>query len=220
MNICTIVKGETIKEFLLNLDKMQEINDFIELRVDYVKDLDIEHVQLIRGRLKVKNIFTCRKSDEGGNFIGTEEVRIAIIEKALGLGFDHIDIELSTIDKISLDNKQETKLICSYHDFEKTPDYNILQGIIDDMKKTGADILKIVSMSGGDDDNRKLFKLLLNNQDMDIIVLGMGEAGKKTRLLAPLLGAYLTFASVGEAKSAPGQVELGEMRNIYKLLNI
>lgn len=48
-----------------------------------------------------------------------------------------------------------------------------------------------------------------------MIVLGMGNHGKITRLLAPLLGGYLTFASLDEVKSVSGQITYQLMNNFY-----
>ena len=47
--------------------------------------------------------------------------------------------------------------------------------------------------------------------------MAMGEAGMITRLLAKKLGAFLTFASLGdEEATAPGQVTTKDMRQLYR----
>jgi 3-dehydroquinate dehydratase-1 len=50
-----------------------------------------------------------------------------------------------------------------------------------------------------------------------MIVLGMGHLGKLSRVISPLLGAYLTFASLN-TPTAPGQLSLQELQIKYNTL--
>jgi 3-dehydroquinate dehydratase-1 len=60
---------------------------------------------------------------------------------------------------------------------------------------------------------------LLNKQDDEkMIVVGMGEEGKLTRVVAPLLGSYLTYASNDYSISAPGQVDIIRLKKLYNEL--
>ena len=219
MTICTPVTGNTLNKFLTNLKKIQEVSSFIELRVDFINNFNLDQIEIIQKNTHKKAIFTCRVNNEGGHFKGSEAERIDIIQKALELGFDYVDIELSAINKIDLKNKaKKTQIICSYHDFQKTPSYERLQEIAAKISKNKkCDIVKIVAMVKKETDNQKLFRLLTNKDPKQkMITLGMGELGKVTRILSPFLGGYLTFASVGGAGSAPGQVDFGELEGIYK----
>jgi len=216
--ICTIVTGNTIDKFLINLKRIQAQACFVELRVDFINNLKLEHIKIIQEKTHKKSILTCRSRLEGGNFQRSEKDRISIIQEALRLKFDYIDIELSAINKINLKNKnKQLKIICSYHDFKKTPSYEKLEEIASKMKKDKkCDIIKVVTMVKKEEDNQKLFQLLLNkDKKQKMIVLGMGEFGKITRILSPLLGGYLTFASLNEIESAPGQINIAELTKIY-----
>jgi len=52
-----------------------------------------------------------------------------------------------------------------------------------------------------------------------IIALCMGEEGKISRIMAPYFGSYLSFASLERgAESAPGQLTVEEMREIFRIL--
>nr|WP_304985707.1 type I 3-dehydroquinate dehydratase [Coxiella-like endosymbiont] len=51
------------------------------------------------------------------------------------------------------------------------------------------DVLKFAVMTNSQTDVKTLFQLLLNKKENEnMIVLGMGDQGKTTRLLSPLLG--------------------------------
>jgi 3-dehydroquinate dehydratase-1 len=52
-----------------------------------------------------------------------------------------------------------------------------------------------------------------------MIVLGMGDKGKITRVLQPYLGGYLTFASLDGSNSAPGQIDYNDLEKLYTNIN-
>lgn len=202
IKICAPVIGKTLKEFLKNLDQVQEVSDMVELRADKIKNLSEKDLQLIRRKTKKEAIFTCREKE--------------IILKVLDLGFDYVDIGLSLISNLDLPKKRKTKIILSFHDFKKTPSLILLKKIKKEMKQFQPDVMKFATMIDSDVDIKNLLRLLLskdNNEKM--IVIGMGEKGKITRILGPLLGSFLTYASTSFGKSAPGQLEVAELKKIY-----
>ena len=221
IRICTVIIGNNLDQFLENLDKAQRISEFLELRVDYIKNLKAGDISVIKKNLKKEAILTCRKKTEGGRFKKSEEERIIIIEKALNLGFGYVDIELSTLEehRLNLSRKEKTKLIVSHHDFEKTPDEETLKKLIKTMKKHHPDVIKIATRVIKPADNFKLFRLILDKKiELPRIIIGMGKQGKVTRILGPVLGSYLTFASVGEQITAQGQININQLEKIYKLI--
>lgn len=219
IRICTPVIGETREELLSNLEQIQKISSLVEIRADYIANLSIEDIEEIKLHTRVDSIFTCRKKEEGGFFKGSEEERISILKKAIDAQFDFVDIELSAMKEHQISKKGITKLIISYHNFEKTPSYWDMQNIIAEMNSFGPDILKIATMMNEEYESTKIYRLLTNKpHNEERIVLGMGEKGRMTRILGPLLGSYLTFASTEFGGSAPGQIELSELQTIYKSL--
>ena len=157
-------------------------------------------------------IGTNRWELEGGRFEGDEEDRIDILISCLDL-LDYVDIELGCQMRdyvIKGAWKHGVSVIVSYHNFEITPDKDELSDIVERMKTCGADIGKIATMVNDLRDCLRLFELLLDSS-MKLSVIGMGELGKHTRIIAPIYGSVLNYGSVGEAV-APGQMRVGEMR--------
>ncbi len=217
--ICTVVSGNNLKEFLHNLEKVQCVSQMIELRVDHIKGLRIQDIKTIRSKIKKESIFTCRRSDEGGQFKGTEKERVEIINEALKLGFEHVDIELSTLEKdiINLPKMSRSRQIISYHNFQETPCESFLNSLIKRMKEFNHDIIKIATQVNNDSDILNLCKLILNKKmDEKRIIIGMGEKGKGIRVVGPLLGSYLTYASIDTKNAMLGQLSLSELQSIYK----
>jgi len=57
------------------------------------------------------------------------------------------------------------------------------------------------------------------SKDRDVIGIAMGKLGVMTRVFGPLIGSYLTYASLERGKeSAEGQLTLEEMRTILNIL--
>ena len=221
IRICAVITGKNLKEFLTNLKKAQKQTDWVELRADYIKDFKIGDIEKIKHAVRKHAIFTCRKPGEGGNFRDSEKERLAILSAALKSGFDFVDIELSAIPKVKFPTAPiSSKIICSFHDFNKTPSLKQLKRIAEKMEKTKAQVVKIVTMVKTESDNQKLFELLAGKKTgVEMIVLGMGEKGKITRLLSPLWGGFMTFASTGSA-TAPGQLTVTELKSIYKKMRL
>ncbi len=262
VRICAVVTGKTIGEFLKNLEKIQRVADLVELRVDYIDGFSTSDIDLIKSKTKKQAIFTCRKKEEGGFFTGGEKKRFEILEKAMGAGFDFVDIELSSakslfkkskklssrpkrkrsgeisshevalwyeiprLPSVARNDKKDAfqtgqKIILSFHDFTKTPALAELEGIKKQMKKYPADIMKFATFVRDDVDSKVLFQFLLNKSDNEeMIVVGMGERGKMVRIVGPLLGSYLTYASTDFLQSAIGQMRIEELRKIYNDMGI
>lgn len=214
IKICSVVIGKTLEEFLNNLDMVQQVSNFVELRVDYINDFSINQINIIKQHVYKENIFTCRSINDGGKFEGSKEELKNIVHEANELWFNHIDIEMSMLKSINFLNKN-SKIIGSYHNFNNTPSYDELLNIYENIKRYDfVDIVKIATNVVNDSDNIELVKLLINKRG-DIIVLGMGERGKITRIVSPLLGGYLTFASINNNISASGQISLSDFIKIY-----
>jgi len=218
--MCTPVSGTTIEEFLVNLDKTQKVSDLIELRTDSIRALSMDHIRTIREATSKEAIFTCRSKDEGGLFSDPEAERVRILQRGIGL-FEYVDIELSTVQKHDFSCDDGTKIIISYHNFVETPSYWDMQKILFEINKYKPDIIKIATMIHEEFEVNKLYRLLTNKpHSEERIVIGMGEKGRMTRIIGPLLGSYLTFASTEWCESAPGQIELSEMKKILETFHV
>lgn len=102
-------------------------------------------------------------------------------------------------------------VVCSSHDFQKTPDKNELISRMVKMQQVGADLPKVAVMPH---DSTDVLTLLAATVDMKnkyfatpIITISMGKLGIVSRLCGELFGSAMTFASAGDS-SAPGQIGL------------
>ena len=189
------------------------VTDIIELRIDYIKDVDLK--RLLEKRTKPV-IVTNRPVRERGKFDGSEEERIALLKLAIQLQADYVDIEHDSIQNIRRDtvHRVPTKIIVSYHNFRETP--KDLTDIYKRLSQSSADIVKIVTHANNITDNVRIYQLLQQSQ-MPMISFCMGELGIISRILYKRFGSYLTFASLRTGKeSAPGQISIHELLNTYQ----
>lgn len=220
VKICSVVTGKTLEDFYKSMKEVQDASDFVELRVDYIKDFKAKDLIKIKDRLFRKSILTCRSKFDGGEFMGSVDDQNEILQMACDLGFDYIDVDLRIFNDIKL-KKKNTKVICSFHDFGETPEESELDKIFKVMKKTSADIYKFAVLVRKEADLNLLYRLLINKDPKDeMIVIGMGKRGQPSRIVSPLLGGYLTFAAVGKSASAPGQIDIEDMKKVYEGIGV
>lgn len=196
--------------------------DIAEIRIDRCASDDVWLISnVIRRFSDVPTIATIRSRDEGGDWDGTEDERLALFN-AIIPNVDAIDIELGSgaINKAVIDeaHRAERCAIVSYHDFDSTPAFPKLVDVFTRARSIGADLVKIAAMVTSPDDLRALAAFTLAHHDKGVIVIGMGDLGTPTRVLFPFLGSKLTFAA-GFRPSAPGQLGLPETVDALRLLS-
>ena len=121
--IAVPITASSVNEAIKDMKKGSKVADIFELRVDFIRNPNIK--KLLIGRRKPA-IVTVRKKSEGGRLKIGDKKRIELFEKAIDLGVEFVDVELSSkkiikhLKKIIKKNKKETKLIVSWHNFKKT----------------------------------------------------------------------------------------------------
>jgi 3-dehydroquinate dehydratase/shikimate dehydrogenase len=208
--LCATVTAETTAELRSRRDEAscEDGADLVELRLDTVRDLDLEGA--LAGRTRPV-LVTCRPIWEGGQFTGAEDERRAILRRALELGADWVDLEWRGGFEALIAERQGRNIVLSMHDFEGTPDD--LEDRYRSMRGTGAEVVKMAVRSQSACDVVRLLRLGQARRGERLVLVGMGPAGVPTRLLPGHFGSCWTYA--GEAV-APGQVCLTEMVHRYR----
>ena len=221
IRLCAALTGENNEMFLRQMSSVEQDVDCIELRIDYLLNQKKISLIALKNATKKDIIITCRRQDEGGRWSGSEMDRLQVLQDAYTLGFSYVDVELKTLEekKFTIPIKTGTKTILSFHDFKKTPDMNELKKIIARMQRFKPHIKKIATMIQNENDILNLYATLIHKKKNDnYCVIGMGEVGKQTRIVAPLLGSTITYCSINSGGTAPGQLSCFTMKEIYKLI--
>ena len=209
---------EKNSEFVLQSAK-KAINlgaDILEFRIDAIEDPDPDEIQQLIKNINYPTIATNRMQSEGGFFNGSEKERISTLIKAAEYA-DIIDIELQTDDKLR-DKviKASKSTIVSYHDFQKTPSFEELLDVVKKEKEIG-NIAKFAVMPNDYKDTLTVLNVLSEVQNT--IGIAMGNLGKYTRVVAPIFGSPITFASI-DKESAPGQLDINTTKDILRKLTV
>ena len=209
--------------------------DCVEWRVDLFessKDLRAISQCLAKLRVALKDkllLVTFRTKAEGGNVELSHEEYLRFIHTVLDTDCaDLIDIEFFTagadLPELAADaHTAGTAVICSSHNFQKTPPRAELVSRMVQMQQAGADLPKLAVMPQSRTDVLELLSATAEMADQHpetpIITMSMGALGAVSRLSGEALGSAMTFANPGQA-SAPGQVSLDVVNEVLDALHL
>jgi len=221
--ICVVITAKNTGEAIKRIPEVvAQGPDLIEVRFDYMESPGDPGD--IREATGLPLIATNRRRDQGGYSRMNEQERVATILDAVEAGFEYADLELNTQDLEELGSRLKElggRLVVSYHDFQKTPPVNELQETMNRMVESQADICKIIGTARSPRDSLVYMNLYGSRGENGLVSFGMGRDGILSRVLAPLIGGEFTYASShAGGESAPGQLTLAEMREIYRLMGV
>ena len=114
-------------------------------------------------------------------------------------------------------------VVCSSHDFAKTPPRAELVCRMVQMQQAGADLPKLAVMPRCRTDVLELLAATAEMADLHpetpVITMSMGTLGAVSRLAGEAFGSAMTFANPGQA-SAPGQVSLNIVNEVLDALHL
>ena len=233
--ICVPLVSQTREALAEELSRLAFIPwDLVEWRADFYESAeDPEAVEaalkLIREKISGKPLlFTVRTSAEGGAFgKGFEEYRNILLGAARTGLADLTDVQLMAGTKEQIRALTEelqaagTRVIGSFHDFEKTPAAEEMTDILCRMQELGMDMTKIAVMPRDREDVLELLKaaVLMDTRlgDRPCVSMSMGRDGLISRIAGSFTGSAITFASASRA-SAPGQIAAEKMAAILLAL--
>jgi 3-dehydroquinate dehydratase/shikimate dehydrogenase len=203
--------------------------DMVECRLDYLDNPTAEDVAAILRDKPLPVIATCRPVRQGGRFAGDEAARLALLKAAAWAGAEYIDIE----SDVPPERWPAGRRILSHHDFAAGAGERVRSGQHEDMAAHSAAVAprsvapksvapptaavrKIAFAAAGPEDALTACAIL-HHAERPMIAVAMGEAGLASRILARKFGAFGTFAALDAGEeSAPGQLTLAQMKQLYR----
>ena len=187
--LCVTVTGETTADLRRKRDAVADA-DLVELRLDTVSDPSVAGA--LAGRRRPV-IVTCRPEWEGGSFRGSEEDRKHILNEALSLGAEYVDLEWRARFTDLVAQTGGRRIVLSSHDFLDVP--IDLAARVHAMRSTGAEVIKIAVATKRLSDCVPLLDLVAQSgRQGGLALIGMGEFGLPTRILAARFGSMWTYA--------------------------
>ena len=226
--------------------------DVVEFRADWYEAVEnpeelLQTLQMLRTELAdTILLFTIRTAKEGGERQFCWEQYVNINETAVMSGLiDMLDVEAFShctaqeLDAFSAAQlktyaNEEVKqviarwkqkgvvVVCSNHDFAKTPSVEHMSARLESMQYMGADIAKLAVMPQSAEDVLHLLRAtwqVKEKKKTPVITMSMGKLGEISRTCGSLFGNAMTFACAAKA-SAPGQIPVNELRHFLKLQEV
>ena len=209
--------------------------DCVEWRVDHFDDARTPGAVarcLAKLRVALKDkllLVTFRTKTEGGEQALSHPEYLAFLSLILDTDCaDLLDIEFFTAgaDLPLLVEQAHTAgvpVVCSSHDFAKTPPRAELVARMVQMQQAGADLPKVAVMPQSRTDVLELLAATAEMADLHpetpVITMSMGTLGAVSRLAGEAFGSAMTFANPGQA-SAPRQVSLDIVNEVLDALHL
>lgn len=212
--ICAVIVTKD-SELIAAIEPLVEL---FEVRIDLIGN----GWQKLAKQLEKPWIACNRSAAEGGSWKGDETRRIEELVEATELGANIVDIEVETknLAEVIPVIKKRAKCLLSFHQLKKTPPVEEMKGIVNRQLEAGADICKVVTTAQSFEDNLTVLQLIAAFPEAEMVAFAMGPLGLTSRVFCPLVGGYLTYASIEEGKeSAPGQITVKQLRKIYGMVS-
>src|SRR5512140_202951 len=137
--LCVTVAAASIDDLRRQRDEAAKVADLVELRLDALgRRPDVDAA--LAGRLGPV-LVTCRPRWEGGGFDGAEEFRLGLLERAVRLGAEWVDVEARSEHAPLVRLRRGRGVVLSMHDFEGMP--RNLHERYRAMRATGAEVVKL-----------------------------------------------------------------------------
>jgi len=206
------IKKESMQDVLDMLENIKNGAEIIEIWVDDLADFDLYAVkEICKKPLILKGAY-----DNLKDYFG----RVEYVDMDY-TSLSSLDISPEDLDSRnkSENDKGETQLILSHHNYEATPPFIDLKRIALNMYNSGADIAKIATFAQSTDDNDIILKLYKEfiPEKKKLIAICMGEHGRTSRILGPIFGSYFYYAPLSKVDTtATGQIASPELKRIWK----
>jgi len=206
MKLVVTVLEETCDAAIAVIRAIELPHDMVEVRAEGFAKIDFD---ALRAATSKPMILTFRSTGEnvGRGFSrpppgeGGLKPRPTFGNAAFQAGIDLIDVEWH--EGVVIDDPART--VISHHDYDGVTD---VEAIMAKMRALGCAYTKLAATPRSFADNERLLSLLPGT------VIGMGERGLYSRILAPFRGSELAFVAATTI-AAPGQLTLQRAREIY-----
>lgn len=172
-------------------------------------------------------LFTFRTKKQGGAAEASAETLSDLHDLAAETDcVDLIDLEYFEEErpskKIRRLKENGVHVMASHHDFEETPEPQVMKMLLEKMCAGGADIVKLAVMPQSYEDVLNLLAVTAEfheeNPQTPIVTMSMGKLGNISRLCGETFGSCVTFGA-HRRPSAPGQYPMKELAEMLDYIH-
>lgn len=213
--ICVSINQESRRLAMADMLNAARLGaDLLEVRLDrFGKAPDLGELIASKPR---PVIFACRRPEDGGNWDGSEDERLAILRQCIVSKADYVEIELDAADQIR--PFPPTQRVIAYTNLRETPP-NILD-IYEEARSKRPDVIKLVTLARTPEEAWPLVQIL-GRSTVPTVVVGLGKPGVMLTVLGKRLGAPWGYAALERGMEAyPGQPTVSDLDEIYRFRTI
>lgn len=227
--VCVPIMESTREGIVREASRLAERHaDMIEWRVDAFEEVDsLNAVREVLAELKplvsdMILVYTFRSARQGGLKDLPQEAVSDLHQVAAETDVvDFVDVEYFEARRpereIALLQSMNVHVIASHHDFDRTPDREVMRMLLAQIDESGADVVKLAVMPQSGQDVLNLLEetnyFHEERPDKPLITMSMGARGAISRISGEAFGSCVTFGA-GEQASAPGQLPAEELEKI------
>lgn len=232
--VCVPVMESSKEEILRETRRLEEAHtEMIEWRVDAFENVESPNaIREILNEMKhiIKEsilVYTFRSKNQGGcKALSAADIYDIHQVAAESDVVDFIDVEYfeakNPQKEIAMLQEMGVYVIASHHDFEQTPDPEVIRMLLEQIRESGADVVKLAVMPQNMWDVLHLLeetnRFHENHTDHPLITMSMGAKGGISRVAGEFFGSCVTFGAGGQA-SAPGQLPVKQLEEILHILH-
>ena len=232
--VCVPVMESSKEEILRETRRLEEAHtEMIEWRVDAFENVESPNaIREILNEMKhiIKEsilVYTFRSKNQGGcKALSAADIYDIHQVAAESDVVDFIDVEYfeakNPQKEIAMLREMGAYVIASHHDFEQTPDPEVIRMLLEQIRESGADVVKLAVMPQNMWDVLHLLeetnRFHENHPDYPLITMSMGARGGISRVAGEFFGSCVTFGAGGQA-SAPGQLPVKQLEEILHILH-
>jgi 3-dehydroquinate dehydratase/shikimate dehydrogenase len=207
--ICISISQESRWFALVDMYNARSQCDLLEVRLDrFVRSADVP--ELLASKPKPV-IMTCRRADEGGDWSGMEEDRIALLKHCVACKADYVEVELDIADQVP--TSADSKRVIAYTNSIETPDN--LAEIYTRAVALKPDVIKLVLPARSPEEVWPVVQLL-GKPAVPTVVVGLGKPGVMLAIMARKMGAPWVYAALERGMEAYyGQPTVADLQTVY-----
>jgi 3-dehydroquinate dehydratase/shikimate dehydrogenase len=208
--ICISVTPESLLLAKADLLNASRHCDLIELCLDHLGEPP-DPADLVSAVDK-PIIVSCRRVQDGGQWRGSEEERLALLQQSVKARPAYVEIELDVADQIPV--VEGTKRVISYTSLDEP--IRDVEAVLAQARQTNADVVKFTWPTPTLHATWPLVSAVTRKRDMPVVGMGLGNASLMFSLLGRKYGSPWVYAALEKGMEAhEGQPTVFELDEIY-----
>jgi 3-dehydroquinate dehydratase/shikimate dehydrogenase len=212
--ICISIAQKSRRLALVDMFNAAPQCDLVEVRLDCF-DQAANVAELLANKRKPV-IIACRRAEDGGEWMGREEERLALLRHCIVSKADYVEIELDVADQVR--PFPPAKRVITYTNLLEVPAN--LTDIYQQALSKSPDVIKLVVPARTPEEVWPVVQILAKPAAPTVVV-GVGKPGVMLALLACKVGAPWVYAALERGMEAyQGQVTIPDLETVYHYRSI